>query len=263
MSRPIDREALRLQVRMLVGDPDLGQPNPLFSDTQIDNAMDVALDQLWAVLVEQQSPWVVDKTYLTTSTSSQIALPSTSSFWGKILAIRVSNEGYDLSSTTYSTGSRIILEPTTWNEGGDLYLMGQVSTPKYFIVEHNAAGTFGSLHIMAPPASTGSSACEVVHVVNPTWGASDSDEPPLPLANRELIALKAAMTLRIGFDMPVDGIIRMLRPMEKRFAQEALINPPDIRHQMQVAGRRQQARSTVMGTQTRASDTTMGYTEGN
>ena len=211
-SYPEDRADLRTLCRIKLGDRSVGTGNTLWSDADVDIALDTAYGSVWTGLIDKKSTICRTVSYVaTTADAVTIAMPS--SYAGEILWVNVANDGSDLSADS-AGDPRIELELTDATEGWQLYKRGQLqSTPWYFMV---AEGNNGK--IFPPPATGGTTACEICHTYWPTWAAATTATPDLPVQFRPLLAYKAAKELRDGYDMPSRELAQQIDEIEARMS---------------------------------------------
>jgi hypothetical protein len=183
-----------------LGDRSVGTGNTLWSDTDLDIALDTEFGNIWNDLIKAKSPLVNTVSYTTTTASTvDVTLPS--NFAGEVKWVNVADGGDDLSSDSQGA-PRTELILTDAYEGWKEYKRGQLGTqPYYFSIAEGGTGK-----IFPPPNSGGTSACEICHTYWPTFAAATTSEPGLPTEYRPLIAIRAAISLRLGYDMPVQEL---------------------------------------------------------
>jgi hypothetical protein len=203
-----------------LGDRSVGTGNTLWSDGDIDIALDVAYGSIWTDLIDKKSTICRTVSYVATTTDAvTVALPA--SYAGEILWVNVANDGSDLSADA-DGAPRIELVLTDATEGWQQYKRGAMSTtPWYFMVSEGSNGK-----IFPPPGTGGTTACEICHTYWPTWAAATTATPDLPVQWRPLISYKAAKELRDGYDMPsrelaqqIDGLQSRMYGMQKDIAR--------------------------------------------
>jgi hypothetical protein len=205
----------------------------LFQPQEVKDNINVAYEHLWNLAKEVNQGWGVATDYLTT-VADQVYYTLPTDLEGRIISIELEADGKNLSTDT--TASPGILKPSSQDVALLGYRTGTITEMKYYWFEYSQ--TDGKrLGIAAPPTKAGTNSIRIVFEEDLTHLSADGDTPLIPTTHHELIAIQAAMALRISKDMDFQDLRFLEAPRMEMFLSRMSDTVNDDDFSMTVAGR--------------------------
>ncbi len=204
--------SLLTQTRLYAGDPD-SAPRTTWTEAEVKSAINQRYLELRDLARIQDVGWARKVNYVTT-VASQILYSSPTDMVALVRA-EIDTSGADLSTlSTISTNSNSLAI-----ESGDValgrYHANELTECTYIFVHDSIANTtpfVKQLGVVAPPETGGSNSLRLLYDAETTELTNDTDAPVLPAAYHPLIAMGAAILLKISRDKDA----RDLQQMEDR-----------------------------------------------
>ncbi len=191
--------SLVTQTQEYAGDP-AGGPQTLWSAQLVKNAINFAYAEMRATGGLKDMGVAVKRSYATT-VAAQIfyQLPADSE---KLKMVEIETGGQDLTSVAVTSANIAVLDPKEEDVALRLYHEGTAAEPLYVFIHDQHFG------IVAPPAagSVGENAMRLTYEASTAALSGDTDEPDIPRNHHELIAVKAAIRLRITREMDASDL---------------------------------------------------------
>lgn len=214
----------------------------LFQTQDVKDCINVCYEALWNEAKKADEGWGLTTDYVD-SVADTVYYTLPTDFEGQIKTVEIDTDGVNLSTTT---GSPTQLLPTTHDTQLINWRAGNLEEVRYWFFEFSQ--TDGKrLGIVAPPSTGGTKSIRLVFEEDLTHLSAGADIPLIPVTHHELIAIRAAMTLRASNEMPTDDL--QFEYQQRYDDWLKFIDRPvaDPNHQMSVAGRATQVFSTSTG----------------
>lgn len=228
--------------RTLLGDPD-GAPLVMWTDAEYVNALNIGYKEAWKIAKNLDVGWG-HKTAYQTSTAGTILYDMPSDLDGRIVEVAIEANGKDLSSD--SDAQWTYLTPMEGNVALKGYRMKEFNIPRYVFIQDRQFG------VIAPPSTGGTnslfltyegelSASDLLTLSTPTM------EPIIPESDHPLLCYLAAITLRIGKQLPTNDIRTEAARKYPMFIEQASEPIQDLDGQVECVGRETQYFATRTG----------------
>lgn len=175
------RSELRDEVRFYLHDPSTA-PNNVWSDSEINNALDRAYREVASKIARPLPGWFTDFEYLNSVTTETYTIPSDTV---KILQVRVDTDGNDLSATPSSDAATVLdfVTPLMLNT---IRAEGSAAARVWTVVGN-------TLYIVPVFTTTGTNSVELQRLYLPTSMAADTSSPAFPAAHHDILVTKGVV----------------------------------------------------------------------
>ena len=212
---------LRGFTRFLSGDRTSAAAN-LFSDQEVDDAINMAYQELWSLARRMDVGWGRNTT-TETSVADQILYNLPSDLDGRIINIEIELDGKDLTSDSDAE--------STYLEALRDYREGGLTTTKYYFIQGQQYG------IVSPPTVGGSNSIRILYEQGITLLTNTTDTPNIPTAHHQLLCYMAAVTLLSSQGIDAQDM-RIEMALRFPWFLEAVAEPAqNLDFQIPVAGR--------------------------
>jgi hypothetical protein len=234
------------QSRLYANDPSTAA-NTMWTDQQHKDQINVHYLQLRALARRPDRGWCRKRAYadgvaVDTPDDHFYSLPA--DFVGR-LRVEISTNGSNLSTTLPSSDPAIkVLEPAHYDVALDAYNTDTGTSPRYVFIHDQHFG-------ISPPLSSAEAGTKSIRITceaSSTLLTGDADEPDLNRDFHYLLALGAAMDLRMTRGLEMADLERRYEIGKIQFQRDAATRLADHDSQIAVAGRLKRTRH---GTQTK------------
>ena len=221
----------------------------LFQLQDVKDSLNVCYEDLWNEAKEMNAGWGVATDYINTVADTVYhTLPT--DYEGRIITVEVEPDGKNLSTDTTASPSQVL--PSTQDVALLGYNIGTITETQFYWFEYSQ--TDGKrLGVVAPPTTGGTKSLRIVFEEDLTHLSADGDTPLIPTTHHELIAIRAAIQLRVAHEIPVGELRDIERLRYQNFLSKMGEPVLDADFQMAAAGRVVQTHAIRTGFVTRPS----------